>query len=148
MDKSKLLQALKGIVSERLTEIEDQLAALSEALNSSSKSSAGDKHETSRAMVHLEQEQLSKQLLQYQSHLAGISKVPDLTTSTVQYGSLIETNKGLYFIAVGLGKQTVLGKDVFCLSGNAPIVQNTLLGKKLNDVIKLGDQQLTITDIQ
>ena len=60
--KKDLYLFCQAYISNRKARIEARIAAVSEALEAESKSSAGDKHETGRAMLQLEREKLGHQL--------------------------------------------------------------------------------------
>ena len=49
------------ILNQKIEELNSALATATESANNETKSSAGDKHETARAMMQLEQEKLSLQ---------------------------------------------------------------------------------------
>jgi len=63
-------------VAERLGRIQRQIKELETALTSETKSSAGDKHETGRAMIQLEREKLGQQLSELEKTQQLLSKVP------------------------------------------------------------------------
>ena len=93
-------QELKAVVHERcldlvesrLTEIRDELKRLQEAANEETKSSAGDKYETGRAMLMLEREKLGGQLQSNEAMLTALARI-DLSKSMeeVDFGSLVRT---------------------------------------------------------
>ena len=93
--KEKLLQACRDFAQEKLAAIQNTLSELSDSVGSDSKSTAGDKHETGRAMLHLEQEKAGEQLKQAQDTLRAIDKIniQKLNTS-IAAGSLVKTNRG------------------------------------------------------
>lgn len=147
MNKEELLAHITQLVQDKIKGIEDQFDALNESLQSASKSSAGDKHETSRAMVHLEQEQLSKQLTVLKTQQEGIEKLKQIKSgSDIQYGSLVETNNGFYLIGIGIGVIEFNNNTIYCLSGTAPIV-NQFNGKTIGDQIQIGPNKIEIKNI-
>lgn len=113
------------------------LAAASESANNETKSSAGDKHETARAMMQLEQEKLSHQLKELQEQKSELVKI-DLSKPSAQIakGTLIQSDKGFLFLSIGLGKITIDDKTVFAISSQSPLGIK-LLGKKENDVVEM-----------
>lgn len=115
-----------------------------EAANNETKSSAGDKHETSRAMMQLEQEKLGKQLKELEEQRSELEKI-DISKPSVQIakGTLIQSDKGFLFISIGLGKISVDGKTVFAISPQSPLGLK-LLGKKENDVVEMNAVNYTI----
>ena len=99
--------------------IQNAFDDLNSAVSDDSKSTAGDKHETGRAMVHLEQEKLSKQLLQLNQLKETLAKIiPEENHSSIQFGSLVNTSKGLFFFSIGLGKINFNKTTVFWILFN------------------------------
>ena len=125
--KSKILLECKRIIAEKTDQLTSALNDITESSNSESKSSAGDKHETSKAMMHIEQEKLSNQLSEVKTQKNELDKITFQTSTKINTGSLVETNKGLFFIAVSIGKIKVEGKEVYVISNLSPI------GKQLID---------------
>lgn len=121
------------------------MAQLKEALGSESKSTAGDKHETGRAMIQLEQERAGHQLAQAEQLLLSLQNINTLlpAAETVQLGSLVITNKGSFYIAAGLGKITMEGELYFAVSSTAPVAL-ALLGKRVGEGAMFNGQQLTV----
>ena len=62
--KTRVHELCIELVKDKIKLIDNLYLSNQNALDSSTKSSAGDKHETSRAMIHLDQEKLSSQLLE------------------------------------------------------------------------------------
>lgn len=123
-------------LNSRVVTIQSSLRSHKEGLLSESKSSAGDKHNTSRAMMHLEEEKLNKQLAQFGQLKKVLHSVnPSKVDQDVTLGSLIETNKGWLFLAVPLGNLTVMNMDLMAVSLASPIGQ-ALKGKKSGDEVK------------
>lgn len=101
-----------------------QLEALKMSLESESKSSAGDKHETGRAMVQLEMERLATRLNLAQQELNNFRRLAFTHVKNrkkVTPGSLVKTDKGFYFLAVSLGMIKVDKISVAVVSSASPI---------------------------
>jgi transcription elongation GreA/GreB family factor len=114
--------------------------------NQETKSSAGDKYETGRAMMQQEKDKYALQLeqaLELQQQLEHLD--PAITHQEIQVGSLIRTNEGYYYLAVSLGKVKVEQNTVYVLSAAAPLGL-ALLHKRMGD--KLVFQQRTIQVIE
>jgi hypothetical protein len=145
--KQQLKQFARAIIEERMAASEKAMGNAQEAANNEEKSSAGDKYETARAMGHLEKDMHARQLAEHMkdlNKLIGID-VNTLSTSAVA-GALIQCDTIYFFIAAGLGKQDVAGKQVIFLSPQAPLVRS-LQGKKVGDQFLFNGQQITITNI-
>ena len=135
------------MVDEKISIAEKAVQASQESRDNETKSSAGDKHETGRAMVQIEQEQNSLQLskaLDLKKTLNTISEEPK--GDKVQLGSFIKASNGYYFISIGVGKVTVNNEIVFAISAASPVGQ-LLLNKKVNDTFKIANKEITIQEI-
>lgn len=135
--KQKIYGACLQILNKKIEELNIALINATESANNETKSSAGDKHETSRAMMQIEQEKLGKQLKEILEQRTELEKI-DISKSSVQIakGTLIQSDKGFLFISIGLGKISVDEKLVFAISPQSPLGLK-LLGKKENDVVEL-----------
>lgn len=77
-------------------------------------------------MIHLEQEKLGIQLQNIQNRVLIFKKINIEDTQTIQMGSIVVTDKGLFFIAVALGKISFQGRDCYVISPISPIGQKML----------------------
>jgi hypothetical protein len=120
--KDQILIQCKLIIAEKINSLNDALKDITDSANNESKSSAGDKHETGRAMMQIEQEKLGKQIQEWETQKNILDKM-DLTknSNSISLGSLIETNKGLFFIAANVGKIKVNEKEIIVISMQSPL---------------------------
>jgi transcription elongation GreA/GreB family factor len=108
------------------------------------KSSAGDKHETSRAMMQIEQEKAAKQLNEALEMKQMLEKINTYTQSkSVGVGSFIKTNIGYFYIAVPIGKLNIFNQDVFVISAKSPLGAK-LIGLKSHDSIDINAKKVNI----
>ena len=134
--KIKLIQKLNEQLDSQIETAQSAINSAKESKNNETKSSAGDKFETGRAMMQIEQEknemQLGKTLM-----LKSLLKQVDLKKQheTVGFGSLVFTNRGKYFIAIGIGKIEVEGEICFAISVDSP-VGKLLLGKQVGEQVE------------
>jgi transcription elongation GreA/GreB family factor len=136
MNKTEIYEAVVKVIQERGAEMQVAWNELMESNKQEGKSSAGDKHETAAAQVHLELEKMGKQMQEYNRRVEEVerfhpSKIS--STSEVRAGSLVETNTGWFYIITSLGKLTTPSGDCFVISAASPIGQ-ALLGKKVGEV--------------
>jgi ABC-type phosphate transport system auxiliary subunit len=117
MDKEQLHQWCVNLVEKQREELVHQLKSLQEDAASDGKSTAGDKHETSRAMVHLEQEQLGKQLLEMNQRLEALHHMK------TNLGALYHTDLGDFYVSVSLGKIKYKEHMVTVISAQSPIAK-------------------------
>jgi hypothetical protein len=120
--KQKVYTACLQLLNNKIQALQNTLHELGEGAVSDGKSSAGDKHETARAMMQLEQEKISKQLDEVLVQKAMLQKIDiAVTTEQITKGSLIKTNKGYLFLSIALGKINVEGIDIIVLSPQSPL---------------------------
>ncbi|MGZ4090568.1 MAG: 3-oxoacyl-ACP synthase, partial [Bacteroidia bacterium] len=125
------------IISSKLLEIKEAQAAISESANNESKSTAGDKHETGRAMLQLEQEKLGNQLKELEAREDDLKKINITEGNKIcGKGSLILTDKGYLFLSIGLGKIKIDSITVYALSMQSPLGAK-LSGAIVNDKIEM-----------
>jgi len=147
MVKQALYNACHQHIEARITAIRCKLTAIEEAQNNETKSSAGDKYETGRAMMHIEAQNAKIQLgqaLETQGKLLSIKS--DKEHTQVQSGSLVVTDKGSYFVAIGIGKVTVEGSRYFCISPDSPIGR-LLIGKGVGEEVVFNNNHFIIKEI-
>lgn len=133
--KEALFRQCEAFANKRLQTVEAVIYSNQLALQSETKSSAGDKHETGRAMLQLEMEKAGQQLAGIMQMKEILAKVDILKTSkNVCLGSVIFTEKVNYFLSISAGQLEVANKMYFAVSVSSPIGK-LLLGKQENDVI-------------
>ena len=145
--KQELYNRCRDIVLSRLNTVKTTINQLQESLHSETKSTAGDKHETGRAMVQLEREKAGQQLAEIQKTDAILTKINiEKTSSVIVLGSVVYTNKANYFIAIGAGEIRI-GNDIFyAISTNAPVGQ-LLFGKTMGDTVVFRGEEIIINKI-
>lgn len=145
--KQNVHQACLNHIEKSLQVYQAGIKDAQEGLQSESKSSAGDKHETGRAMLQLEAEKLGAQ---YQERLKTYNFVKQLNIKEIHHqiklGSLIKTNLGLFYICSGIGSIAVDDQNIFVLSPIAPL-SKMLLSKKKDDSITFNRKTISIQSI-
>jgi transcription elongation GreA/GreB family factor len=124
--------------------------AINDAMQSSiteTKSSAGDKHETGRALLQLEQEKNTRQLYESIALKEKLVRIdPTLTSDVVMVGSVVITSTGNFYIAIAAGKAEVGGKLYVTISPSSPIAMK-LMGLKANHSVVFNDQPYEIQSV-
>jgi transcription elongation GreA/GreB family factor len=119
-----------------------------QSANAETKSSVGDKYETSRAMAQLEIEKYREQLADIGQQASALRRLdPEMASATVQPGSVVMTNRGNFFIAIAAGKLSVDGLEFFLVSAASPIAK-ALTGKKTGDELLFQENRLTIARVE
>jgi len=140
--KQQLYQNCLEFVDERLNTVTNIMDSNKKALFSETKSSAGDKHETGRAMLQLEMEKASQQLTSINQMKGVLQKLTiDYNSDIISLGSLIVTDKANYFLAISIGKITIDSSDYYAVSTNSPIGKQ-LLGKHIGEVILFNNAEI------
>ncbi len=145
--KDQLYLECQEHVEQRISNLQEMINTTQEAANDATKSSAGDKYETTRSMMHLENEQNAIQLneaLKLRKTLDMLSKVKK--ADMVQPGSLVYTSSGIYYISISIGKITLKKDDYFAISLASPLGQQ-LSQKKIGDSIDFNKKKIVIKDI-
>ena len=144
--KTIILDYIHQQLDKKTLELQRHFDDLKSDLGAEHKSSAGDKHETSRAMIQLEQEKLAGQLNQLQQQRETLSKIDKTIHEKIQFGSLITTSYGIFFMSIGLGKLEINYQSIFCISTSSPI-GNRLLNLSIHDSYEFNGMQNTILEI-
>jgi hypothetical protein len=112
--------------------------------NTETKSSAGDKHETGRALLQLEQEKNTRQLYESIALKEKLVRIdPALTSDVVVVGSVVITSTGNFYIAIAAGKVEVNGKLYVTISPSSPVAMK-LMGLKATHSIEFNGQSYNI----
>ena len=145
--KQQLYKQCQEFVSSKLNTIEKTIQSNKNDLSSETKSSAGDKHETGRAMLQLEMEKAGQQLVVANEMQLQLDRI-DLAVGSnlVRLGSVVITSQMNYFIAVSGGQIKVGNKTFFAISSSSPIGM-LLIGKKKGETILFREQKIKITDV-
>ncbi len=124
MKKAEFHQFLIQKIEDDLKELHDQLSELQNELKNDTKSTAGDKHETSRAMNQIEQENIGKRIHETELNLHQLLKLESLQIySKVHVGALLQTTMGNLYLGVSLGNIQWNQQSIYCISLNAPIAK-------------------------
>jgi len=144
--KVKLIRFLLENTEAKIKELQIQIEGLEESRNSESKSTAGDKHAVGRAMAQTELDTLAKRLTELKESANVIKNISIEPSTEVKIGSLVETDSGIYFVAIGKGKIELDGKAYFGISPASPIGQ-AMLGKKKGETFQFRQQHILIKAI-
>ena len=140
--KEKLYNACLLFVQQKEETVLQTIASNKNDLFSETKSSAGDKHETGRAMLQLEMEKASQQLAIVNQMKETLQRLTiEDSFKNVKLGSLVKTTKGTYFLAVSVGQVIIDKETYFIVSTESPIGKQ-LLGKKIGEVIPFNEAQI------
>ncbi|MDJ1482311.1 3-oxoacyl-ACP synthase [Cytophagaceae bacterium YF14B1] len=120
--KKQLYAHCLEYVTQRIDTAKQAMEAAQTAANEESKSSAGDKYETTRAMMQIERDRHAAQLaeaLKLKKELESLNV--DKQYDKAQAGSLVITDQNRFFLSISAGKITLNKIDYFAVSLNSPI---------------------------
>lgn len=142
--KQKIYMQCVQFCNNRLDTIRKSIEEIQESLTSETKSSAGDKHETGRAMLQLEREKAGNQLAETQKIQELLSKIDITKTSKiVSLGSLVFTTQANYFIAISAGEIVIENEKYFAISPNTAIGK-LLIGKEVGHVMTFRENEFKV----
>jgi len=140
--KIKLLKDCEAFVHQKRTTLQNQISSYQLALTSETKSSAGDKHETGRAMVQLEIEKAGQQLQSVNVMQEVLSKINlSKKSNKAGLGSLVITDKATYFLAISLGAITINQNIYIVVSLQSPLGKD-LFGKSVDKEISFNKAKI------
>lgn len=143
----KTYLAFDKLLNEKIIALIQQADDLQQSIASETKSSVGDKYETSRAMLHLEQEKNNHHLREAQDQRSVLHSLErHIPGEKVTAGSLVKTNKGWFFISGAFGKTSLDIGIVMAISSVSPLGKS-LTDHKVNDSIKVLETTYVIEDI-
>jgi hypothetical protein len=102
--KQKAYQQFQQEVADKIVMLQQQLADLRFSAANETKSTVGDKYETTRAMLQSEQDIVRKKIqeaLQQQVLLRQINI--EISGAVIRNGSLVKTNQGWFFVGIAIG---------------------------------------------
>lgn len=145
--KQQLYSHCLTYVEQRIAAAQEAIAIAQQSANEETKSSAGDKYETGRAMAQLEIEKNSQQLAESLQLKQALEKIDvDQKTDTVRVGSLIRTNLGSFYLAISAGQFTIGQELYFVISPASPIGQK-LMGLHVEHRFLLNNREYVIIQV-
>lgn len=145
--KEKLLQHCKATLRRKIELIAFTMDEINGSMENETKSSLGDKHETSRARMQSDLEKLSWQMDELKGQFAVLDKMDlSVSTDTISNQNLVRSNHGLFFLAIPLGKVELEDKTVFVISSVSPLGKK-LIGLKLGDEVQMNEILYKIEEI-
>ena len=134
--KKELIEHLHHLIQYRISDIKLEINDANESKKNESKSSAGDKYETTREMMQQEISRNEAQLYEARKLKHALMQIQvEKNSDTIQNGSLVFTNNGNFFISVSAGQFKINGQNFFAISAASPIgklLSGTKKGEKFN----------------
>ncbi len=145
--KKKLHEACLTFVTARLALEQKGLAEAFETANADTKSSAGDKYETGRAMAHLDQEKFSRMIAETSELRERLMKIDPLRQcESVVPGAAVVTNRGSFYCAISAEDVEINGEE-FCTISLASPLGLALAGKVVGESVQFRNLIFVIEEI-
>lgn len=145
--KQLLYQHCLGFIENRFLTLQNTIKEIQESLLSETKSSAGDKHETGRAMLQLEREKAGNQISEINKVKETLLKIEvNKVSKNICLGSVVFTNEANYFIAISAGQFSVGAASFYAISPNTPMGQS-LMSKVIGDEVIFREKPFKILEI-
>lgn len=144
-ERKDIIAKLNRIVEEKIRQFQGLIDDLRSS-NTDTKSSMGDKYETSREMLQQEIMQVQRQLAVFQEHRSQIKKITEIPSETIKTGSIVKTAFGNFLIITGLGEFEVDGEKFLSISAQTPLAQQ-LIGKKAGDFFSIQQKTYQILEV-
>ncbi|MBL7901519.1 MAG: hypothetical protein JNK73_05945 [Bacteroidia bacterium] len=145
--REEILELCFSVLAEKRNEMERDLSDINDSVNTETKSSAGDKHETARARMQAEQSRLLKQLLEIKAQELDLERIGQLKKETkISLGSIVYTTSGVFFVAIALGKLRFGQTDVHVVSAQSPLAAK-MMGRATGETFELNGNSYFIENI-
>lgn len=145
--KEQLHKLCTAYVQKRMDEAEMAFKAAEQASNDDTKSSAGDKYETGRAMMQQEKDRNTTQLNEANKLMVALNRISAKGSSALaETGSLVITDNGNFYIAISAGTLVVNGENYFAVSPASPIGIK-LKGLKIGDGFELNGKKYKVVEV-
>ena len=146
--KNRIITHLTALLQERIKIYQAEWLTLQQELGQSTKSSAGDKYETSVEMEQQSRNQLEKQLVQNKRHLTELELLKtELNATSCKKGTLVHCSNQLLFISIPFGKFIFEEKEILILGPTSPLAQ-VFLGKKEKETVVFAGKSYYIDKIE
>ena len=133
MNKTKIISFIQQHLDTQLNDYVNELHSVNDGIGKETKSSAGDKFETSREMMNQEVSRIEERIAYLKKQVNAVQNISLKSSTSIQNGSLVQTNHGLFFFGIAFGKLNSEEHDLMGLSLISP------LGKLMTNQ-KAGDE--------
>lgn len=145
--KQQLYDLCIQYLATREAQIKQIIAEAREAAANETKSSAGDKYETTREMMQQEVDHSLARLHELEKHKAALLHIdPTQHSSTVRAGSVVYTSNGNFYICISAGQLQINNYNYYAISAASPI-GSRLMGKGIGHLFLLNEKEFLIKDI-
>ena len=146
LNKETLIGTCQSLLNEKLKVVQKNIFRIQEDANNETKSAMGDKYETGRALLQNEKDKFLLQKDQIMTDQMALSKISITDSPIVNFGAIVKTNKGIYFLSISLGQIKINDQMIFALSPSSPMGQ-LLLNKNVGETVTFRGNSFLIESI-
>ena len=145
--RAALTQQCKDYLQHRIQRLKKSIQELESDLEGETKSSAGDKYETSREMMNAEINKLQQQLQEFRKleEVLAVARQRKVSEN-IELGSIVTTNLANYFLAIPVGELKFQNESYYGIGINSPIGK-LMLGKTKGDTVFFQQQEIKIESV-
>lgn len=145
--KQSLIDFLDRNLKDNRALLQNELAQLEEEKANETKSSAGDKFETSREMMRQSQNQLADRLSLIEQQLRQLDQLRlSIDCKKIEAGALVHFNSSIFFFGLGFGKIEYENERIFVISLGSPFAK-ACIGKVEGEQFEFNQQSFSIDKI-
>lgn len=145
--KEQVVERYQLMLRDRLELFEDMLKNMSTNSRNDAKSSAGDKHETALAMMHIEQEKIANKIAQITEEIDALKKIDFRRNyQSIGVGSLVNINDNYFLVSIALPKITIQEASVFGISTESPLCKE-IMGQKIGFECVINSTKYIVKDV-
>lgn len=148
-EKKAIENAIREVLMLRVARAKTAMEEAQEAANAESKSSAGDKYETGRAMAQNQRDMNARLWIEAQQWLDQFEharkKIP---MTTIEPGSLVKTQNERFYIGPGLGKVNLPDDSIVWVLSNQSPLGKMLMGNKAGAQLKWMGKTIEILEVK
>ena len=149
MDRNIIISSCFDFIDKKINDIQIAINDADAGIKEETKSSAGDKYETSREMIQQDLNRYQQQMKLAVEDKNVLTKILDSKKddfSKIGLGSIIETQSGIYFLSISIGVLKIGDKSIFVISPQSPIGKE-LIGKSVGDSFRFLQKDNSILKI-
>lgn len=146
--KHQIHTAFLEVLEKKIADIQSELDAIKESATAETKSSMGDKYETSREMMMQERSRLGSQLEVFINQKAALNAIDlEKNYTEVSYGCLVKTVQATFYLSAAIGPITLEKQSIFAISGEAPL-SKVMIGKRAGESFSFNNKTFEIKSIE
>lgn len=148
IQKTELNAQCISLLQDRIASITGLIGDAQAASNNDTKSSMGDKYETTREMMQIEINKLQVQLKDAQQMLLAFKTIDaGKKLELVELGACVETDRAIFYLAAAVGKVQHGGQSIMVVSPVSPIGR-VMLGKRAGEAFEMQGTKYQVLAVQ